>query len=64
MSAGVTPTNVLANFRAETRQSTSGPCLEPWNIVLVMAAGNVKACCGTTESFGNVTETPLLEIYN
>lgn len=64
LGEGVTPTNVMANFRAGTRQSVVGPCLEPWNTVIVTATGNVNGCCGSSEPSGNVNEAPLLDIYN
>jgi radical SAM protein with 4Fe4S-binding SPASM domain len=61
---GQQPVDPAANFRSETRQSTLGPCLQPWETVIVEASGNVVACCGTNFSFGNVNQRPLDEILD
>lgn len=56
--------DVAANFKGSTRTSMVGPCTQPWNTVMVLANGNVTACCGSNETFGNVKEEPIAAIFN
>lgn len=57
--------NLAANFRRqETNTATIGRCELPWNSVAVLANGDIKACCGSEETFGNVKEETITAIFN
>jgi radical SAM protein with 4Fe4S-binding SPASM domain len=56
--------NVAANFRKqETPSNAIGRCQLPWNSVVVLANGDIQACCGSEETFGNIREETMGEIF-
>ncbi len=63
MNAGLKPS--AESLRTGDNEDLNlGPCMQPWQTVIVLADGNVRTCCGMDYSVGNINEQSLSEIVN
>lgn len=40
------------------------PCYEPWQTIYITYDGNVRPCCAMSESFGNIMQSSIEDIWN
>ena len=53
-----------SSFRAGARGANFGPCLQPWDTVIVEASGNVRLCRGPLEPVGSLDNESLIGLIN
>jgi radical SAM protein with 4Fe4S-binding SPASM domain len=63
LSAGLAPSAESVRT-VDNEDLNLGPCLQPWQTIIVLANGNVRTCCGMDYSVGNINEQKLIDIAN